>query len=324
MNGLKLSAVWVLTFSLMVHGANAEGDSIEALMAAADAAAAEVAPASTPDADAVLEAATEERSDEPSLLDVIDWTRSGKGRMSDQANITIPEGYIFTGTDGTIQLMRAMGNLIGGNEAGFFAPELGEGDKNFRWFAVFEYEDSGYVKDDDKDSLDADAMMNSMKEGEKHSNKARSKRGYSTLHMIGWELPPYYNQDTSNLEWAFKFRSEPGGQLGVNHNTRLLGREGVMKVTLVCDPAQFESALTEYQTTLAGFVFEDGRKYTDFKKGDKIAKYGLTGLVLGGGLAVAAKTGLLQKLMKPILIGLVAVGAFFKRLFGGRSNDKTA
>jgi len=44
-------------------------------------------------------------------------------------------------------------------------------------------------------------------------------------------------------------------------------------------------------------------------------------LVLGGGLAMAAKTGLLQKFMKPIIIGFIAIGAFFKRLFGRRSKD---
>ena len=66
-------------------------------------------------------------------------------------------------------------------------------------------------------------------------------------------------------------------------------------------------ALLGSEASQEWFVFEDGRKYTDFKKGDKIAKYGLTGLVLGGGLAVAAKTGLLQKLMKPILIGQVDI-----------------
>lgn len=311
-----------MVLATLMNGARAQSDSVEEVIEAAEVAAAELKSQAAGAGDTAPAEAPEDK--EPSLLDVIEWSRSGSGQMGDQAKITIPDGYIFTGADGTIQLMRAMGNLVGGNEVGFFAPELKEGDGNFRWFAVFEYDDSGYVKDDDKDSLDADAMMASMKEGEKHSNKARAEQGYDTLHMVGWELPPYYNTETSNLEWAFKFRSEPGGQLGINHNTRLLGREGVMKVTLVCDPDQFESALEDYQRTLAGFAFEDGRKYTDFKQGDKIAKYGLTGLVLGGGLAVAAKTGLLQKLLKPLLIGLAAAGAFFGRLFGGRSKDKAA
>jgi uncharacterized membrane-anchored protein len=260
-------------------------------------------------------------AEQPSLFDMMTWVTSGKGEMGKEAEIVVPDGYMFTDADGTIQLMRAMGNLTAGNEVGFFAPVLNEDDGNFRWFAVFEYDSSGHVKDDEKDQLDGDALMASMKEGEAPSNKERARNGYSTLHMVGWVRPPYYNDATQNLEWAFKFRSEPDGTFGVNHNTRLLGREGVMKVTLVCDPDVFDSALEEYQSSLNGFAFKDGRRYTDFRKGDKIAKYGLAGLVLGGGLAMAAKTGLLQKFMKPIIIGFIAIGAFFKRLFGRRSKD---
>ena len=40
---------------------------------------------------------------------------------------------------------------------GFVAP-AGED-----WFAVFEFDDVGYVKDDEKDSLDANALLDSIK-----------------------------------------------------------------------------------------------------------------------------------------------------------------
>jgi uncharacterized membrane-anchored protein len=54
---------------------------------------------------------------------------------------------------------------------------------------------------------------------------------------------------------------------------------------------------------------------------NKIAEYGLVGLIAGGGLLVAAKSGLLAKLWKPILVGLVAIGAFIKRIIRGKSPD---
>jgi len=57
--------------------------------------------------------------------------------------------------------------------------------------------------------------------------------------------------------------------------------------------------------------FEDGKRYQDFNAStDKVAEYGLTGLVLGGaglGLAKAAKIGLLAKFGK-VLIGLLIAG----------------
>jgi uncharacterized membrane-anchored protein len=72
---------------------------------------------------------------------------------------------------------------------------------------------------------------------------------------------------------------------------------------------------------LKGFAYQKEESYAAFSKGDKIATYGLTGLIVGGGLLAAAKTGLLAKLWKPILAGLVVIGAFFKRIFTGKTQE---
>jgi len=55
-------------------------------------------------------------------------------------------------------------------------------------------------------------------------------------------------------------------------------------------------------------------------KGDKVAEYGLTGLIVGGAAAVAAKAGVFKWLWKVILAGIVGIGAFFKKLFGKKDN----
>ncbi len=52
-----------------------------------------------------------------------------------------------------------------------------------------------------------------------------------------------------------------------------------------------------------------------------MAEYGLTALVAGGAGVVAAKTGLLAKFWKFIVAGVVAIGAFFKRIFGFGKKD---
>ena len=78
---------------------------------------------------------------------------------------------------------------------------------------------------------------------------------------------------------------------------------------------------------LEGFDYKAGNKYSEYKKGDKVAKYGIAALVVGGGAAVAAKTGLfavffkfLAKGGKAVWIGIVAVfagiWAGIRRLFG--------
>jgi uncharacterized membrane-anchored protein len=260
------------------------------------------------------EAPAEEENAFNKFVDSLEWTTSGAGSLGTLATLEVPEGFRFTGGPGTIKLMEAYGNLTSGTELGYIAPhDLG-------WFAVFEFDDCGYVKDDEKDKLDAGAILKQLKEGQEAANKELAKRGMGTLEVVGWKTPPFYNAETKNLEWAIRLRSSEGGEV-VNYKTKLLGRRGVMDVVLVCDEAAMDAIVPQYQKLLKGFSYKQEESYASFTKGDKIAEYGLTGLIVGGGLLVAAKTGLLAKLWKPIVAGVVIVGAFLKRIFVGKSRE---
>jgi uncharacterized membrane-anchored protein len=69
--------------------------------------------------------------------------------------------------------------------------------------------------------------------------------------------------------------------------------------------------------------FKEGSRYADFDpKVDKVAKYGIAALVAGGVLAGAAKLGAFKLLWvgllaakKFIILGVIAVVAFFKKMF---------
>lgn len=178
------------------------------------------------------------------------------------------------------------------------------------------------MRDDEKDSLDADAMLRSIKQSDKQSNEERRRRGWPALTTLGWEQEPTYNEITNNLEWAIRLESE--GNLYINHNTRLLGRRGVMHVTLVADPEEFSLILHDFRSLLAGYEFQAGHRYAELREGDKIAEYGLTALVVGGAAAVAAKTGLLSKIWKFLVVGVLVLAAFFKKLFSGRKSQRTS
>jgi uncharacterized membrane-anchored protein len=139
-------------------------------------------------------------------------------------------------------LMEAMQNPVSGKELGFVAPA------KLDWFVVFEFDDVGYVRDDEKGSLDPDAMLQSMKAGTEAGNHERKRRGWPALNILGWEQKPHYNETTRNLEWAIKGESE--GKPLINYNTRVLGRGGVMRVTLVTDPPQLATTLPMFKTVL--------------------------------------------------------------------------
>lgn len=248
------------------------------------------------------------------LVKSIDWKTEGSGTLGNIATLSVPSGYRFTGSAGTIKLMEGYGNLTSGSELGYISPlDMG-------WFAVFEFDECGYVKDDEKDKLDADKILEQMQESQKEANKELARRGMSTLQVLGWQTPPFYNPQTNNLEWAIRLRSSSGGD-SINYKTKLLGRRGVMDVVLVCGEEELPAVIADYQNLLKNFAFKKEESYAAFSKGDKIAEYGLTGLIVGGGLLVAAKTGLLAKFWKFIVVGVIAIGAFLKRIFVGKTKE---
>lgn len=242
------------------------------------------------------------------------------------AQIKVPEGYIFAGADDTRELMRLNGNPPTDLEVGLIAPAAE--DKN--WFLVFEYDPVGYVKDDEKDKIDAKALLDSIREGTEQSNEQRQEMGAEPIHVLGWFEEPHYDAQTHNLVWAIE--AESGTQEKsrlVNYDVRLLGRRGYTSATLVTDPSSLGADLKEVQALLQGFSYKTGNRYAEFVSGDKVADYGLVALVAGGAGAAAAKLGLLAKLgqffakaWKLVILGVAALIGALKKLFGGRSQNR--
>jgi uncharacterized membrane-anchored protein len=94
-----------------------------------------------------------------------------------------------------------------------------------------------------------------------------------------------------------------------------------MKATLVADPTIISTVIPEFKSVLAGFNFNDGKRYNQFAKGDKIAEYGLSALIVGGATAVAVKSGLFKWLWKAIVVGVIAISGFIKRIFSRRKTE---
>lgn len=247
----------------------------------------------------------------------INWQRGPSvGSLNEIAQIKIPEGYVFADGNDTRRIMEASQNPTSGNELGFVAPA------GAKWFVIFQFDETGYVRDDEKNSLDSDAMLDSIRRATEGANKERQKRGWPTMSIVGWEQKPRYNEMTHNLEWAVKGESQ--GDYVINYNTRVLGRRGVMRVTLVTDPGSLTSTLPDFKSVLSGFDFKQGQRYAEFRQGDKMAAYGLSALVVGGAGAVAAKTGLLKYLWKLIAAAGVSVMAFFKKIVSRKDRSQAS
>ena len=90
------------------------------------------------------------------------------------------------------------GNPISGTELATVAPISDQEG----WFIVFEWDDIGYVEDDEADELDATAILESIQEGNTSANEERERRGWSTIEIVGWQETPFYDIGTNNLTWA--------------------------------------------------------------------------------------------------------------------------
>jgi len=256
----------------------------------------------------------------------IDWQAGPTtGKLGDIAEIKIPEGYSFTDKKGTQQLLEMTQNIPNGRELGALIPNTGKP----KWFLTFEFANTGFIKDDDKDKLDAAALLKTMQEGTEAANEERKKRGWSGFHVTGWERAPYYDPQTNNLTWAIRGNGDdPREGSTINHSIRLLGRRGTVSVDLVASPEDYSGSVTEFNDLISRFSYNSGNRYADFVRGDKVAEYGLGALIVGGAGAVALKTGLFSKLLillaklwKVIIVALAAGAAalkkFFKSIFGG-------
>lgn len=242
------------------------------------------------------------------------------GDLGAEAQIGVPDGCLFTTGDGVRQFNELTQNPTGENER---AIVFCSGEQE-PWFVVFSFDPSGYVKDDERDKLDADAILGSLQKGTEVGNKERRKRGWATLTVEGWARAPYYDAKTNNLTWATRIVAEGGGPV-INHSVRLLGRGGVMHADLVASPDDYDLAVPAFDSLIGDFSYRSGHKYAEWRKGDKVAAYGLAALVAGGAGVAMVNSGLLAKFWKAIVAGVVALGAGLKRLFSrNKSGDSRA
>jgi len=234
-------------------------------------------------------------------------------KLGTVAELKLPDGYAFVGPDSLDKFFELTRNLRGGKEVGVL---LSPDD----WVLYFDYDDVGYVKDDDKDKLQADKLYQSLEEGVAGGNESRRSRGWDELKLQGWATQPHYDEKTNNLKWAFKLSSsrDQFQSVGINESIRLLGRGGVMNLTLVTGTENFKASEAAAEQLLTGFAYVSGQKYAEFTSGDKVAKYGLAALVVGGAGAIALKTGLLAylgKFWKFVAAGVVVLGVGIQKIW---------
>src|SRR5688572_16716851 len=211
--------------------------------------------------------------------------------LGNDLELDLPANMLYLDRAEGKQLMESNGNIIGDSFLGLVAQE------GSSWIVTITYWEDGYVKDDDAAELDADEILDGMREGNEQANEMRKERGFKPLSLDGWTEEPRYEREAHHLVWGIKV-SDPDGA-SINFYTRVLGRRGYVALNLIDDPAKIEASKKEALAVLKATTFKAGARYADFNpETDKIAEYGLAALVAGGAGAAAlkfAKVGLLAK-----------------------------
>src|SRR5436853_5395441 len=114
------------------------------------------------------------------------------------ATLKLPASFRYIDAAGTETLLsgiwgnppatkKALGTIV---PAGFspFDPQA--------WCVVINYEEDGYVKDDDAEKINYTKLLKQMKEGTHEASTERVKQGYPAIELVGWETPPRYEKKT--------------------------------------------------------------------------------------------------------------------------------
>ena len=190
------------------------------------------------------------------------------------------------------------------------------------WTAVLQWKDEGYVKDDDFAKTDFNEMLNDLKKAYKLGSEERVRGGYGRMELTAWAQQPHYDKATHKLFYAKLFDVQ-GPEQQLNYDIRVLGRHGHLELSIMSSKSEMQDIEAKAPAILGMVDFTDGNRYADYKPGtDKVAAYGIAGLIAGG---VLAKAGFFKIIWvgilaakKFIIIAVIAIGAWIKRLLGGR------
>ena len=262
-----------------------------------------------------------------STIDTLPYQKEGIVKLGEVASFKIPKGYKFLDGKSAEYVLHDLWGNPPSPSLGMILPADGSPYLG-SWVIEITYEEDGHVKDDDAKDIKYDELLETMKKEAKEANPERKKQGYPTAELLGWASPPYYDQATHKLHWAKRLQFENDSLETLNYNIRALGRKGVLVLNAIGGMSDLEVIKTATPEVLANVNFENGNRYEDFSSStDKVAAYGIGGLIAGG---ILAKTGLLAKIglifakfAKVIILAIAGLGGVIMKFFRGNKENTT-
>ncbi|OLU32198.1 DUF2167 domain-containing protein [Pseudomonas sp. PA27(2017)] len=262
---------------------------------------------------------------EEQFLDSLHF-RSGKVVVgSNLATLNLPDNMVFLdGADAERVLVEAWGNPPDDKlPLGMILPKGVSPLADESWAVTVEYEESGYVSDEDAADIDYNDMLKDLQDGARADNEWRAGNGYEPIAIVGWASAPHYDAAGKKLHWAKEVKFGDSDEHILNYNIRVLGRKGVLVLNFIAGMHQLPQIEENVPAVLAMTDFNDGNRYADFNPDlDEVAAYGLGALIAG---KAAAKVGLfaaaLVLLKKLWFLPVLLIGWVWRRMTGKKQQS---
>lgn len=195
--------------------------------------------------------------------------------------------------------------------------------ENFTYAVEVTYSEEGYIEDEDAKDINYDELLEEMQEDTSAANEERKKQGYPTMDLVGWASAPFYDANSNKLHWAKELKFEGEAVNTLNYNIRVLGRKGFLNLNAIGTINVLPTFKKDVNEILNSVTFTEGNTYADFDPSfDKVAAYGIGGLIAGKLLAKAGFLAVILKFWKVIALGAVGLFSVFKKKILGRKEDE--
>lgn len=267
---------------------------------------------------------TYEQSEAQKFVESLDYKDGTIALDTGGVQLNVPRGFYFLSTEHARRVIVDAWNnppTVAEKVLGMIMPS----DKtplDDSWGAVITFDEDGYVSDQDAAGIDYSALLKEMQEGTAQASEERVKLGFASIRLVGWASPPFYDRAAHKLHWAKELAFGDSPKHTVNYDVRALGRRGVLKINFVAGMDQLAEIKSVIPAVMAMPQYEEGSRYQDYVPGaDKVAAYGIGGLIAGKLLAKAGLFAIALAFLKKgwilvvlALAGLWRVAArFFRR-----------
>ena len=242
------------------------------------------------------------------------------------ARLHVPEGYKFLDAEQSQYVLTELwGNPPDEQTLGMLFPEnTSPISEDFTYAIEISYVEDGYITDEDATALDYEGLLDEMRKDIREANEKRQSLGYTAVELEGWAAAPYYDQENKKLHWAKELSFAGDTEHTLNYNIRILGRKGFLMLNIIGDMSVLPQVQNDKDKILASVDFQDGYKYSDFNpRIDKVAAYGIGGLIAGKMLVKAGLFAGLLKFWKLIIAGIAGLLIFLKKKILGTSAAET-